>query len=424
MSLKNVLVVAYYFPPMGLSGVQRTLKFCKYLPDYGWKPIVLTTTPSAYYAFDQTLLDELDPEKISIYRTKPDLTRHAKPKKGNVVAYPSRLNQKFRRMISQTIFQPDSRITWRKAAIKLGEQIFDENKIDSVFATAPPFTDFLVASELATRFGKQFVLDYRDLWVDNAYYFYATPFHKIYSRNLESKILIRAKRAIVTTRGMKEMLLKRYTFLSHEDITIIPHGYDSSDFNGMEHIKPNPAKFTITHSGLFPDDLTPKYFLKALANFLAKNKEAKQCLEARFIGIMRKSHLKMIYKLKLHENVVCTGYIPHTEAVGNLLQSDALWMMITNNIATPSRLYEYIGSRKPMLVSAPEGSIRKAAEDSAAALTTDPKDIKAIEKAISNLFEMWKSGKLPKISRSYADLFDRKVLTSDLAREISLAGDF
>lgn len=418
---RNVLVVAYYFPPMGLSGVQRTLKFVKYLPEYGWHPIVLTCAADAYYAFDETLADDIDNNRITIVRTDSDLSKMAKPKNGNTIKYPSYFSQKIKRMISQTIFQPDSRISWKKLAVAKGQEIIDNNEIHAIFSTAPPFTDFLVAQELSEKNSINYVMDYRDLWVDNAYYFYATPFHKSYSMDLERKMLTHSKRAIVINRFMKEKMLQRYKFLSHDDISIIPHGYDKEDFDAFSNVRPDSSKFTITHCGLFPDDLTPKYFLKALSNYLKKNPDAKSKISARFVGLMRKSHIKMFKKYKLLDIVESTGYVSHSEAIRNLMESDVLWFMIPNNIATPSRMYEYFGARKPMIVCAPDGNIKQTALESAAALCPDPKNIKQIEEAIDNYFNLWKQGRLPQPDKKFIDQFDRKKLTSLLARELALA---
>ncbi|MFP4528349.1 MAG: glycosyltransferase [Candidatus Kapaibacterium sp.] len=415
---REALVIAYYFPPMGLSGVQRTVKFVKYLPENRLRPVVLTTTPAAYYAFDDTMLEEVESEGINIYRTPADVSRFAGSRKSKTIKYPSPALQKIRKAILQTIFQPDSRRLWKKPALELADYIFKRHDIKVIYATAPPFTDFLVAYELSKLYGIPFVVDYRDLWVDNAFYFYATPFHKLYSIRLESEILTHARKAIVTTRHMKEMLLRRYPVMSHSDVSIIPHGYDESDFAATDGIKPDPKKFTITHSGLFPDDLTPKYFLRALAEFFRRNPEARGVTEARFVGLMRRAHLKMIRRYKLTENVVTTGYVSHPEVIRHLKQSDLLWMMITNNIATPSRMYEYLGARKPFICCAPEGSIRRDAEASDAVLTTDPADVSGIRQALEAFYNMWKNNSLPRPSDEYVARFDRRQLTSELAREL------
>jgi glycosyltransferase involved in cell wall biosynthesis len=419
---KKVLVVSYYFPPMGLSGVQRTTKFVKYLPEYNWHPLVLTTTPGAFYAFDPTLEEEIADKPVDVFRTQPaDFTRFLKGKKGSILKFPSKLKQKLGRTILQTIYQPDSRITWKKAAVELGSEIIANNPVHIIFATAPPFTDFLVAQELAEKHNIPFIADYRDIWVDNPFHFYATPFHKEYSLRLETGVLKRAAKAIVTTRYAKELLLKRYGFLGHEDVFIIPHGYDEEDFAPFKNVRPNPAKFTITHSGVFQDDRTPKYFLKALAKFMAKHPEAP--VEARFVGIMRKPHSKLVKKYKLDNVVKCVGYVSHGEAVQHLMESDVLWMMVNDTVRSPGKMYEYFGARKPMLISSPEGIIRQTALESGAALVTDPDDVEAILRSLETLYQLWKTKTLPVPDERFVKQYDRKYLTGTLARELALAAD-
>ena len=421
MEIRNVLVIAYYFPPMGLSGVQRTLKFVKYLPDYNWNPIVLTHTPTTYYAFDDTLLNEIESKNIQIYRT----TSKKKINKSRFITrkFPSYFTQKLGRAILQTIYIPDSKVRWKENAIDLGSKIIKENEISVIYATAPPFTDFLIAKELSKKFEIPFIVDYRDNWVDNPFHFYPTPFHKLKSIELETDILKHTKRAIVISRYNKELLIKRYKLISHNDISIIPHGYDDDDFSDYEKVKPNPNKFTITHSGVFQDDRTPKYFFKAISNLLKSNNSIESKLELRFVGVMRKSHQKLIKKYKLDNFVTCTGYLSHIDSVKNILESDVLWLMQNDNIRTPGKLYEYFGARKPMLVCVPDGFIRSLALESKAAIATDPQDVLQIEKAITTFFKLWEKKILPAPSDEFVTQFNRKNLTSDLARELALALD-
>lgn len=421
--MRNVLIIAYYFPPMGLSGVQRTLKFVKHLPKFGWNPIVLTTDSPAYYAFDESLLKELESENITVYRTAPDASKLAKRKSGTL-KYPSYFVQKIRRAFLQTFLQPDSRRYWKQPAVNLGKEILEKHEIHAIYSTAPPYTDFLIASELSELYDVPYLVDYRDLWVDNAYYFWATPFHKSYAIGLENDILMKAKRALVITRFMKEKILQRYKFMSHEDITIIPHGYDPEDFDSLKHIRPDSNKFTITHAGLFPDDLTPKYFLKALAEFIKANPDAKSKIKANFVGLMRNSHLKYIKKYKLTDNVELSGYVPHSESVESLMRSDVLWFMIPNNIATPSRMFEYIGARKPILGCLPDGNLKQILQDSGAGFTANPYDVKEITAQIEILFNLWKQNRLPHLKDETVENYNRIKLTQDLARELALTANY
>ncbi|MBI5324904.1 MAG: hypothetical protein HZB41_06485 [Ignavibacteriae bacterium] len=164
MTNRTVLIIAYYFPPMGLSGVQRIVKFIKYLPEYGWKPIILTESPTSFYAFDETLMKDLENPEISIFRTPP---KKGSSDKAKTVRFPSYTVQTLGRKFLQTIYQPDSKAKWLKRAVALGTNILKKHKIDVIMATAPPYTDFLVARELSKKFNIPYIIDYRDPWVDN-----------------------------------------------------------------------------------------------------------------------------------------------------------------------------------------------------------------------------------------------------------------
>lgn len=418
MNYRKVLVISYYFPPMGLSGVQRTLKFVKYLPQYGWEPVVLTTNLSQFYAFDETLINELH-EDIKIYRSDDNKEN----KKQKIKKFPSYLYQKLGRSLLQTIYLPDSKKPWLKHALKKGEQIINENKIDVIFATAPPYTDFLVALELAKKYDIPFIIDYRDIWIDNPFHFFATPFHKIYSGKLEKNILYRAERVVVTTRYTKELLLKRYGFLSHNEVDIVHQGYDAEDFKNFEKIKPDPDKFVITHSGLFQDNRTPKYMLKAISMFFKNRPEAAEHTELRFIGIMRKKHLRYIKKYGLIKNTKCTGYLPHNEVIRNLMESDLLWFMLNDNVRSPGKLYEYFASKKPILACLPEGIIKNQVEQYKASFVTEAKDTKSITKELLRVYDLWKKNLLPQPDNEFIDQFERKKLTGNLAKIFELALD-
>ncbi len=422
---KKVLIIAYYFPPMGLSGVQRTLKFSKYLPEYDWQPIVLTSSPRSFFAYDETLLNEIDPEKVEVYRTEKGSAAGKKEIVNNrkISKFRSYTVQRIGRAIIQTIYQPDSKIRWKKPALELGRKILQEHQIDVIFATAPPFTDFLVARQLSKEFGIPFIVDYRDVWIDNPFHFFATPFHKMYSVGLETEILTYAKKAIVTDRRTKELLLQRYSLVGHDDITIIPHGYDEADFEPFRHLKPDKNYFTITHSGLFQDNRNPKYFLKALSLFIAENPEAAKKVKANFIGLMRPGHQKYIKKYKLENNVEQFGYLSHADTIEKLMLSDVLWLMLNDTVRSPGKLYEYFGANKPILACLPDSTMKKLAIDTKAAICTQPKDVQAIKEAIAKFYGLWKKDLLPIPDKNYTQSFDRFKLTANLAKELASAMD-
>lgn len=410
---RNVLVIAYYFPPMGLSGVQRTLKFVKYLPQYGWNPIVVTTGDDGYYAYDETLLEELNDLDIKIYRTRD---AKSSPRK-----YTSYFVQKLGRAALQSVLLPDSKIRWKKKALEVCENVIKHHKIDVVFATAPPYTDFLVGKEFSDRHNLPLICDYRDLWVDNPFNFYLTRFHKNYHIGLERQLLRSCDKAIVTNRDAKETMIKRYhRSTSYKSIAIIPHGFDPDDFSNLQDIRPAKDKFVITHSGMFQDNRTPKYFIRALDRLLSQGNN-REMIEARFVGLMRNEHIKQIKKSNFSRNYKLTGNLPHSEAITQLLESHVLWLMLKDTARSPGKLYEYIGARRPIFIMAPDGAMKQLTLESGAGFAAYPKDVDAIFRVLSELYQKWKSASLPTPNTDFVLSFDRQILTGDLARELSYA---
>ncbi len=412
---RRVLVVAYYFPPLGLSGVQRTLKFVKFLPEYGWQPTVLTVEPGGYYAKDESLLEELEGRGISVVRTRSVDPLRAMAKK-DVVTIPRERLRSIASNISQTFLQPDNKIGWKKHALRGAEDIFRRGeRFDAIFATAPPFTDFLIGRELKRRFRVPLVIDYRDGWVGNPFNFYATPFHRAYARRLEEGVLRDADRVVVVHRRLKELLITQYPFLGFEDIHIIPHGYDAEDF-GAWAPREREGKMRFTYSGVFYDKRTPKYFFVGLARVFQEHPETRGMIEARFVGQFRKEHLKYVKRFNLGDAVAITGYLPHRDCVREVMASDVLWMMMTDTISTPGKVFEYIGARKPVLACVPEGVVKQTLLESNAATITPPNDTRAIADAIFHLFTLWKRDELPVPSESFVQRYDRKALTWDLVK--------
>ena len=410
MANRRVLVMAYYFPPMGLSGVQRTLKFVKYLPEFGWEPMVLTTNSGSYYAYDDTLLDELTSDKIKIFRTDDESTKQRN--------YPSTLVQKIGRFLSGLIRQPDSKIYWKKKAIETGSKIIEEERPDVIFSTAPPFTSHLAAAELSKKYGIPLVLDYRDQWYGNPFNVMPTKFHKHYNKKLEAEVLYKSSKIVVISREQKERLLKNYKLLKHNDISIVSHGYDKEDFENCE-LRTNRNEFVITHSGLFQDNRNPKPFFEAFKKLLEENQSDKNKLNLKLVGLMRKNHQKLIKKLKLEDNVILTGNVSHKDAVSHLMSSDILWILQNDDVRTPGKLYEYFGAKKPIIATMPKSYMRDLAVSSGIVLTAEPDDKDDIYKALTTYYELWKKGSLPKGNDEFVSDYDRRELTKNLSQILS-----
>jgi glycosyltransferase involved in cell wall biosynthesis len=412
---RTVLVIAYYFPPMGLSGVQRTLKFVKYLPQFGWQPTVLTVTPTGYYAQDYTLLEEIHHLHVETERVGSLDPNRLFRRKG-VVKMPSERWRKILTYLSDAVFVPDNKLGWKRHAIKRAEELFAKKPFDVVFATAPPFTDFLIGKELADKFDVPLVVDYRDAWHDYPYKYYPTPLHRWRNYVLEKRVLHAASRIITTNRRVKELILKRFKFIHYNDVTILPQGFDPADFTeGIVQVR-NAEKMRITHAGLFYGDRTPKYFLEALRKLFAERPELKQKIEAYFVGNMLDEHADLVKSLGLEENVTLTGYMDHLRCVQTLTSSDVLWLMLDNDRQSPGKVYEYLGARKPILACVPEGFIRQTIKEADSAFIVAPTDVDGIVAALKELYDLFRQNKLPKPCEEIVLKYDRVELTNELAK--------
>jgi glycosyltransferase involved in cell wall biosynthesis len=418
---RRVLVIAYYFPPMGLSGVQRTLKFVKYLPHYGWHPTVLTVDPRGYLARDESLLAELEGKPVDIVRTNAAGPGRILARK-EVVNLPPEWIRKTLSRISDTIFIPDNKIGWKRKALSCALRLHRERPFDLVFATAPPFTDFLVGRGLKKKINRPLVLDYRDPWVDYPFKFYPTPFHKWANILLERRTLRASSHVVTTNRNVKELLLRRYGFLTYHDVEIVSQGYDPEDLAAARAIVAERQKsprdrtrMRITYAGIFWEDRVPDYFLRALHELLKERPALRGRIEAVFVGKFRQEYRKLITRLTLQDSVRVIDYLPHHQCLAEMLQSDVLWMIVGDPLGSPGKVYEYIGAQKPILGCVPEGFLKSTIEE-AGGKTVPPKDVAGIKKAILEYFEQFQRGELRGPITAVVEKYNRLTLTGSLVR--------
>ncbi|MBI3587227.1 MAG: glycosyltransferase family 4 protein [Ignavibacteriales bacterium] len=414
---RKVLVIAYYFPPMGLSGVQRTAKFVKYLPQYGWKPTVLTVTPTGYYAMDDSLLKEVEQAGTEILRAN-SLDPNRLFRKQGVVKMPSELVRKVLQFAGDTMFFPDTKIGWKRSAVKAASELMKREQFNLIFATAPPQTDFLIGETLKKRFGLPLVLDYRDAWLDYPFKYYPTPLHTYIHYRMEKRVLKASDRIIVTLRRVKESILKHYLGLDYKDVVIIPQGYDPEDFKSLTQSKSSPRKkMCITHAGTFYAGRNPSVMLQALHNVFHEFPNLRGRIELKLIGNVRGEDQSFVNKLRLQQDVTFLGYLEHRDCTKQLVESDILWIALDNNFQSPGKLYEYIGARRPILGSIVDGYMKQLILESKSGVCIPPTDVKAHETAIVELFSQYEKNQLKQMSSDFAQKYNRLMLTGELAKQ-------
>ena len=414
----NVLVIAYYFPPLGLSGVQRTLKFVKYFPAFGWNPTVLTVEPRGYFAKDESLLEELQNIDVEIVRTRSLDPLHFF-RTSDVVQMPSARMHSLMSKLSQCFFLPDNKIGWKRKAVSAARKILKSKPFDAIFATAPPYTDFLIGAQLKKEFRIPLVIDYRDAWLDNPLHFYPTPLHKLIHAHKESSVLRAADAIITINRRIKELTLQRYESVAHGEIAIIPQGFDQSDFDEAD-ASPTNGKIRFTHSGTFYYNRTPEYFLNGLQQFLERHPGARKQIEIIFIGAISKSYREMIARENLEDVVQCTGYIPHRECISMLKGSNVLWMTLGDDagddMMSTGKLFEYIGARKTILGLVPDGIAKRTILEYGNGFTVHPHDVEGIGNTIEKIFLMQKQNSKREVKEEFVQQYERKNLTAQVVK--------
>ncbi len=416
----NVLVIAYYFPPKGLSGVQRTLKFVKYLPQYNWRPFVLTSGVNAYYAYDYSLLKDLEGKNIDIIRVDGTDVNSMLPMQG-LVAMPSERIRKFLSYLSSFIFVPDNKKGWSKKAYISAKEIITNNKIDLIFVSAPPFSSFNLGVRLKNEFNIPLVLDYRDLWYGFQFGRHLLPFHKAAIKRMEYKALKTADKVIVINRRIKEKIMEYFPFVSHRQITIIPHGFDPEDFHQSAKLPRTSQKMILTYSGLFYENITPKYLFSAFKTLTIERPDISSNIEIQLIGVVRKEVIALINELGLQNHIKCLGYLPHIESINRLLASDVLWITVGKgknaDTISSSKFFEYIGTGKPVFGSVVDGVLKTALQDYGASYISSPDNPEEIKRMLVKIYEDFRLGKLPEPNSEFVEKYRRDFLTEQLSKE-------
>ncbi len=415
---RNVLVVAYYFPPMALSGVQRIAKFVKYLPDFGWTPTVLTVEPRAYFAYDTTILEELEEAGIEIIRTSSlDPTRiFSRPGR---LAMPGETARKGFSYLSQLAFVPDNKIGWKRPALRRAVDLVESRAFDLVFSTAPPYTAHLIGAALSRRTGIPLVADFRDDWVGNPRHVYPTRAHRLLNQRLESRVVRTAARVVTINRFIGQALTDRNSRDGWQpSVSIIPQGYDAADFPSTT--PPSVGKLRLLYSGVFYDVQTPDFFLRAVHTLLRRQPDLSDKLELEFVGALPRTSLGVIKELGLSDIVRYEGYLSHRKTVERLTGADVLWMTVgrrkgAEGIST-GKLYEYFGARKPILALAPEGAVREVLSEHGAAFIAEPDDTASILQALNRIVDLWKARDLPIPREDFVNQYERRHLTGLLAQ--------
>lgn len=362
--MKKVLVITYYWPPSGGAGVQRVLKFTKYLPQFGYKPYVVTVDEdqASYPAIDRTFEKDISPE-TEIFKTDTfepfNLYSGLIGKKSIPTGFSNESDpgfvQKFSRFIRGNFFIPDARRGWVKFAAREASRLIESEKIDTVICTSPPHSAQLCGMYLKKKYNISWIADLRDPWTDIYYYreFYHLPYAKTVDRCLEKKVLETADAVITVSSELKSLFLSKIPGRSPDSVFVIPNGFDEEDFSGLVS---NPGKgFVISYTGTLADSYKPEVFLKAFKKSVEKIGGSGLILQ--LIGNPSEGVMKQAEGLGIKNRIRFTPTVTHDKSVQMLLDSDALLLLIPDvsndkGILT-GKLFEYLASRKPIIALGP-----------------------------------------------------------------------
>lgn len=353
LSENKVLVIVYDFPPeIGGGGVMRTVKLVKYLPSFGWRPVVLTVERKDCWMPDNELLNEIT--GIDVYRCSDMIGKYntnnsaggngipngTAPKQSPIRSLLSHLKN----ILKNTLI-PDRRVGWLLPAIMCGIKIIKNNKIDLVYATAPPHTPLLVGYILSILTGKKLVVDYRDAWVGNELFTNKYKYHNVINGWLERIILRKADLIVTTTEKIGDDLRAK----TSNPIVTIPNGYDPEDFIGIRPLLLKSNKINFVYLGGFAGFRTSYYFVEALNNLEDKIKKA---ISIYFVGKNSDEEISFLESVNDIDIEIC-GSLPHKEALRYLISSDILILFIfkeeDSKSAIPGKIYEYLAAKKPII---------------------------------------------------------------------------
>lgn len=425
---RRLLVFAYYFPPLGLSGVQRVAGFVKYLPEYGWVPVVLTAETRGYFAFDQSLRDEIDARGIEVHATRS--TDPTRVFGGRVVPFPGELKRTAFSLVSSFFFVPDNKVGWSRPAAAAAAGLHASAPFDAVFATGPPYSALRAAALFASQAGLPLVSDFRDDWVGNPRHLYPTPLHRRAHERMEREV-VAASRAIVAVNEVIASDLARRNPVAADRISALAQGYDPADFpeaaTAATDVRERAVgrQLRLLYTGTFYDAQRPHAFAEALRRTIDRHPEWRSRVRAEFSGAISSGTIADIRARLPADLLVFHGYLDHRAACGLMMACDVLWMTVgrrrgAEQIST-GKLFEYFGTLKPVLGLVPGGAARSALESYSAGFVAEPDDVAGIAEVLEQLIGRGLADELPTAARHEVMRYDRRLLTRDLAATLNAA---
>ena len=454
--MKRVLIITYYWPPSGGSGVQRWVKFAKYLPSEGWQPVIYTPENPELTAVDKTLSAEIPPEAeiirrpifepYGIYRKligKGASTDIKTMIEGSSSGDPASVTaaaaggdvtpirsgsktwkQRLSLWIRGNVFVPDPRVGWVRPSVRFLKKYLKEHPVDAIVTTGPPHSMHLIGLRLSRATGLPWISDFRDPWTKMYYLKHLGLSKRTWRRlgKMEQRVLDGSSTVLAVTPLVQEDFQAR----TRTPVAMITNGYDREDFSGPEPVP--DGFFNIVHTGLFASDGNPLVFWKVLGSMVSDDPEFADRLRLRLVGKVDREVFDAIAAAGLREHVVSLGYLDHAGAVREQRGATLLILPLRNDPEyrpiLPGKLFEYLAARRPILgIGQEDGAMARVLSETGAGITADWQNESAIRASLESAWNAFRqpSG-LPPVTGDISR-FERRALTASLARLLNSLSD-
>lgn len=424
--LHKVLIISYYWPPSGGAGVQRWLKFVKYLRSFGWEPVIYTPENPEYPSIDESLAKDI-PEGIEVvkipiwepYQFYKKLIGAGKNERINAGFLSEKkrpgLAERFSIWLRGNFFIPDARKFWIKPSVKFLTNYLKIHPVDALISTGPPHSMHMIALGVKRNTGLPWLADFRDPWT-NIDFYHELMLSKWADRKhhrQELSVLKAADEVVVISNSMKADFLKIYD----RGYTVITNGFDNEDIADVEVSL--DTKFSIAHIGTMVKTRNPEALWEAINKIAHETPGFRENFEIKLVGSVDFSVMDSIAKAGLSEFVNRIAYLPHNEVVKVQQQSQVLLLLINDSpnakVILPGKFFEYMAAKRPILCIGPkDGDAAKVIAETGSGYVFEKEDVEGIRQTILLLYNQYKAGHL-KIDSQNIEQFSRKALTGKMS---------
>ena len=421
---KRVLIISYYWPPAGGPGVQRWLKFVKYLPEFNVEPILFVPENANYPMHDNSLSSEVSKDlKVIRYPIFEFSSFFLKNKKLNSirsgnVAKPNQQStlQKLFFFIRGNLFIPDMKIFWKSKSVNFLQNYLSNNKIDVVITTGPPHSLHLIGLELKRRLGIKWISDFRDPWVNLNYLnrFHLLPFVKNYHKRLRDLVIKNSDAVIVTSKRLKDLFSDM-----NSNVCQITNGYDFV----IPDVKLD-TKFSISHIGSLYPERNPKVLWDVLDE-LSRNIEGfNKNLKINLIGNVSEKIKNKLNKRIFNECIVYHDYLSYHEALKFMCSSQVLMMIEVDDdyssYVIPGKLFDYLNSNRPIISIGPEKwEVKDILSNTSSGISFNYRDYDSLNRHLKKIYKDYLTNLNKSKRNNNIEVYHRKNLTSKLAKLIN-----